>query len=150
MTRRWLQSWFAPDRTGRVFRRWTSGLGRELPQFGVSAGAQAMRRFWSMLAHGHGQVWNASEIGRSMGLSDTTVRNYLDKMVDAYVMRGARRIGVEVKRTTAPALTPSMRSAMTDLKLSQLYVVHAGKVTFPVAKKVRAVAFADLLREVGL
>ena len=62
-------------------------LERELPQFGISAGAQAMRRFWSMLAHGHGQLWNASEIGRSMGLSDTTVRSYLDKMADAYVMR---------------------------------------------------------------
>ena len=43
-----------------------------------------------------------------------------------------------------------MRSAMTDLKLSQLYVVHAGEVTFPLAKKVQAVAFADLLREVGV
>ncbi len=60
-------------------------LERELPQFGISAGARAMRRFWSMHAHGPGQVWNASEIGRSMGLSDTTVRSYLDKMADAYV-----------------------------------------------------------------
>ena len=60
-------------------------LERELPQFGISAGARAMRRLWSIHAHGHGQVWNASEIGRSMGLSDTTVRSYLDKMADAYV-----------------------------------------------------------------
>jgi len=66
------------------------------------------------------------------------------------VVRGGRRIGFEVKRTTAPAITPSMRSAMTDLKLSQLYVVHAGEVTFPLAKKVQAVAFADLLKEVGV
>ena len=158
-----------------------------------------MRRFWSMLAHGHGQVWNASEISRSMGLSDTTVRSDLDKMTDAYVMRqlqpwhenlgkrqvkapkiyvrdtgllhalldirngrthagaeldllvvrGARRIGVEVKRTTAPALTPSMRSVMADLKLGQLYVVHAGEATCPLAKKVLAVAFADVLKLVG-
>jgi hypothetical protein len=43
-----------------------------------------------------------------------------------------------------------MRSAMTDLKLSQLYVVHAGEASFPLAKKVRAVAFADLLKEVGV
>jgi predicted AAA+ superfamily ATPase len=46
-----------------------------------------MYRFWAMLAHGHGQIWNASEIGRSMGLADTTVRSYLDKMADAFVMR---------------------------------------------------------------
>ena len=62
-------------------------LGRDLPQFGISAGTQAMHRFWSMLAHAHGQLWNASEIGRSMGLADTTVRGYLDKMSDALVMR---------------------------------------------------------------
>jgi hypothetical protein len=65
------------------------------------------------------------------------------------VVRGARRIGVEVKRTTTPALTPSMRSAIVDLKLSQLYVVHAGEVTFPLAKQVQAVAFSDLLKELG-
>src|SRR5262249_53266260 len=62
-------------------------LERELPQLGVAARFQAMHRFWSMLAHSHGQLWNASEIGRSMGLSDTTVRGYLDKMADAFVMR---------------------------------------------------------------
>ncbi len=67
--------------------------------------------------------------------------------LDLLVVRGARRIGFEVKRTTSPAITPSMRSAMTDLKLSQLYVVHAGEITFPLAKKVRALAFADLLKE---
>jgi hypothetical protein len=76
-------------------------------------------------------------------------RTHAGAELDLLVVRGARRIGVEVKRTTAPALTPSMRSALTDLKLSQLYVVHAGDVTFPLAKKVRAVAFADLLKEVG-
>jgi hypothetical protein len=38
---------------------------------------------------------------------------------------------------------------MTDLKLSQLYVVHAGEATFPLAKKVQAIAFADLLKQVG-
>ena len=70
--------------------------------------------------------------------------------LDLLVVRGGRRIGVEVKRTTAPALTPSMRSAMSDLKISQLHVVHAGEETFPLAKKVRAVAFADLLTEIGV
>lgn len=40
-----------------------------------------------MLAHAHGQLWNASEIARSMGLADTTIRGYFDKMSDAFVMR---------------------------------------------------------------
>jgi predicted AAA+ superfamily ATPase len=77
-------------------------------------------------------------------------RTYAGAELDLLVVRGGRRIGVEVKRTTAPAITPSMRSAMTDLKLSQLYVVHAGEVTFPLAKKVQAVALPDLLKEVGV
>ena len=46
-----------------------------------------MRRFWSMLAHQHAQLWNASEIGRSFGVADATVRGYLDKLTDALVVR---------------------------------------------------------------
>ena len=46
-----------------------------------------MRRFWTMLAHLHGQTWNASELGRSMGLSDKTVRHYLDILTGTYLVR---------------------------------------------------------------
>jgi uncharacterized protein len=46
-----------------------------------------MRRFWLMLAHDHAQLWNASELGRSFGVADTTVRSYLDKLTDALVVR---------------------------------------------------------------
>jgi predicted AAA+ superfamily ATPase len=205
-------------------------LQRDLPQLGVSAGMQAMHRFWSMLAHGHAQLWNASEIGRSMGLSDTTVRAYLDKMSDAFVMRqlqpwyenlrkrqvrapkvyvrdcgllhalldvrtaaqleahpksgaswegfaidqaiqalnadshecyfwrthtgaeldllvirGTRRIGIEVKRTTAPSITPSMRSALADLELTELHVLHAGDRVFPLSTDIQAVPLRDVL-----
>ncbi len=206
-------------------------LERDLPQLGVGAGTQSMYRFWAMLAHSHGQIWNASEIGRSMGLADTTVRSYLDKMSDAFVMRqlqpwyenlgkrqvkapkiyvrdsgllhtlldvhtmrqlelhpkvgaswegfvidqviqaldaaphecyfwrthagaeldllvmrGTQRVGFEVKRTTAPAVTPSMVNALADLKLKKLHVVHAGDATFPLSKQILAVAISDLLR----
>jgi predicted AAA+ superfamily ATPase len=206
-------------------------IERDLPQLGVGAGTQSMYRFWAMLAHGHGQIWNASEIGRSMGLADTTVRSYLDKMADAFVMRqlqpwhenlgkrqvkapkiyvrdsgllhtlldvhtmrqlelhpkvgaswegfvidqviqaldaaphecyfwrthagaeldllvmrGMQRVGFEVKRTTAPAVTPSMVNALADLKLKKLHVVHAGDATFPLSKQIQAIAVSDLLR----
>jgi predicted AAA+ superfamily ATPase len=206
-----------------------SFLERDLPQLGVAAGLQAMHRFWSMLAHSHGQLWNASDIGRSMGLADTTVRSYLDRMSDAFVMRqlqpwhenlskrqvrapkiyvrdsgllhalldirsakqlqaspksgsswegfvidqviqelcvashecffwrthtgaeldllivrGSRRIGIEVKRTSAPAITPSMRTALTDLKLTEMHVIHAGRETFRLSKDIQAVALEDL------
>ena len=47
----------------------------------------AMHRFWTMLAHGHGQLWNASAVGRSMGLSDKTVRAYLDELSQTFMVR---------------------------------------------------------------
>lgn len=62
-------------------------LERDLPQLGISIPSAAMRRFWTMLAHYHGQLWNASGIGRSMGLNDKTVRNYLDILSGAYMLR---------------------------------------------------------------
>ncbi|MBW4051138.1 MAG: ATP-binding protein [Proteobacteria bacterium] len=208
-------------------------LERDLPALGVNIAADTMRRFWSMLAHHHAQLWNASEIGRSFGVADTTVRNYLDKLTDALVVRqlkpwhenlgkrqvkspkifirdsgllhalldlptkrdieghpklgaswegfiidqlvqhlgvhpeetyhwrthqgaeldllvvrGGLRLGFEVKRTVAPTLTPSMRSAMHDLKLKSLTVVHAGDQTFPLSQQVQAVAFRDVLNAV--
>jgi len=208
-------------------------LERDLPALGVNIAADTMRRFWSMLAHHHAQLWNASEIGRSFGVADTTVRNYLDRLTDALVVRqlkswhenlgkrqvkspkifirdsgllhallnlptkrdieghpklgaswegfiidqlvqqlgvnpeetyhwrthqgaeldllvvrGGLRLGCEVKRTVAPTLTPSMRSAMHDLKLKSLTVVHAGDQTFPLSKQVQAVAFRDVLNAI--
>ncbi|WP_298266469.1 ATP-binding protein [Geobacter sp.] len=62
-------------------------LERDIPQLGISIPATAMRRFWTMLAHLHGQTWNASELGRSMGLSDKTVRHYLDILSGTYMVR---------------------------------------------------------------
>jgi len=46
-----------------------------------------MRRFWTMLAHYHGQVWNSSEFARSFGVADTTIRGYLDRLTSALVVR---------------------------------------------------------------
>ncbi len=207
-------------------------LERDLPQLGITIGSVTLRRFWTMLAHYHGQIWNASEFARSFGVADTTVRGYLDILsaamvarqllpwhenvgkrqvkapkvyvadsgllhnllnlptmadleahpkvgaswegfaisqivhclgarpeecyywathggaeLDLLVVRGRRRLGFEVKRTTAPRLTPSMRIALSDLKLSSLDVVHAGEQTFPLAAKVRAVAMGRLLED---
>jgi predicted AAA+ superfamily ATPase len=46
-------------------------LERDLRTFGIDISARALRRLWTMLAHYHGQVWNASEIGRSLGEAHT-------------------------------------------------------------------------------
>ena len=62
-------------------------LERDLPQLGLNLPATTMRRFWMMLAHAHGQIWNASEFGRSFGVADTTVRRYLDALTAALVVR---------------------------------------------------------------
>ncbi len=208
-------------------------LERELPGLGFRAAPETMRRFWSMPAHYHGQIWNASEFARAFGVADTTVRRHLDQFVGTFALRvlepwhenigkrrvkaprvyvadtgilhallglrdrdellshakvgaswegfvleqvvrrlrarpeerffwrahtgaeldllvvpGRRRLGFEIKRTSAPSLTPSMRSALSDLQLDALTVVHAGQHNFPMAPRVRAVAFRDLLTEV--
>ena len=62
-------------------------LERDIPQLGISIPPASIRRFWTMLAHLHGQTWNASELGRSMGLSDKTVRHYLDILTGTYMIR---------------------------------------------------------------
>lgn len=62
-------------------------LERDLTQLGINVPAPAMRRFWSMLAHSHGQLWNASELGRSMGMSDKTMRGYLDSLTQTFMIR---------------------------------------------------------------
>lgn len=59
----------------------------DLPQFGVQVPAPAMLRFWRMLAHFHGQVWNAADPARSLGLSEPTVRRYLDTLTQTFMLR---------------------------------------------------------------
>ena len=76
-------------------------------------------------------------------------RTHTGAELDLMVVRGRRRLGFEVKRTTAPALTPSMRSALSDLKLDSLTVVHAGDASFPLAARVRAVGWRAITTEIG-
>ena len=62
-------------------------LERDLPQLGINVPAVMMLRFWTMLAHYHGNIWNAAEPARSLGLSQPTVRRYLDLLGDLFVVR---------------------------------------------------------------
>jgi predicted AAA+ superfamily ATPase len=208
-------------------------LEREIPKLGLRIPADALGRFWAMLGHVHAQTLNWSELGRSLAVSDTTVRHYLDVLsstfmvrqlppwhaniskrqvkapkvyvrdsgllhslldigqkyalerhpkvgaswegfclealirhlgarphevffwathagaeLDLLVMRGEKKRGFEIKRTTAPAVTPSMRIALEDLGLVTLDVIHAGAETFPLAARTRAVAFERMLSDV--
>ncbi len=62
-------------------------LEQDLPQWGVGTPAQALLRFWTMLAHYHGQTWNAAEPARALGVSEPTTRKYLDLFTDAFMVR---------------------------------------------------------------
>lgn len=209
-------------------------LQRDLPGLGITIPSETLGRFWSMLAHFHGQAWNGSELARSFGVADTTVRRYLDVLastfvlrvlppwfenlgkrqvkspkvyvadsgllhtllgigdrrdlerhpklgaswegfaieqvvarlrarreecffwgtqagaeLDLLVVRGRRRLGFEVKRTTAPSVTPSMRIALADLGLERLDVIHAGRETYPLAPRIRALACSRLLSDLN-
>ncbi|UCF97760.1 MAG: ATP-binding protein [Spirochaetaceae bacterium] len=209
-------------------------IERDLPQLGITVGATTLRRFWTMTAHYHGQIWNASEFARSFGLADTTVRHYLDVFnsalvvrlllpwyenikkrqikspkiyirdsgmlhgllnltsqddleshpkvgaswegyvidqivrhiradeeecffwstysgaeLDLLVVRGSEKRGYEIKRTTSPKQTASMRSSIETLGLSSLDVIHAGDTTFPLAGNIRAVSFSRFLEDIG-
>lgn len=200
----------------------------DLPQYGINVPPPAMLRFWRMLAHVHGQLWNAADPARSLGVSEPTVRRYLDHLTQTFMVRqlqpwhenlakrqvkapkiyfrdsgllhtllgartlpellahprsgaswegfaleqvlrlaepdeayfwathagaeldlllkrGDRRIGVEFKRADAPRLTPSMRTAMADLRLDALYVVYPGEQRYTLAERVEAVPLAALL-----
>lgn len=208
-------------------------LERDIPQLGINIRAATLDRFWRMLAHYHGQIWNSSEFARSFGVADTTVRNYLDLMtsalviyqlqpwfeniskrqvkspkvyitdsgllhsllnlidfkdleahpkvgaswegfvlhqlirrlkadrrecffwathggaeLDLLVIRGRQRLGFEIKRTSAPKVTPSMRSSLVDLNLNQLEIIYPGENSFSLGEKIRAVAFDNLISEI--
>lgn len=204
-------------------------LERDVPQLGIDIPAKLLRRFWVMLAHYHGQIFNASEIGRSLGFSDQTAQRYLDILSGTFMIRQLRpwfyntkkRIvkrpkiyfrdsgilhallslekkkdvlthpklgvswegfaleeitrrmwlkedevffwgvhtgaeldmvfkkngklyGAEVKYSQAPSLTPSMRSAVTELSLSHLWVIYPGKEVYPLSRDVTVLPLAQL------
>ena len=64
-----------------------SFLERDIPQLGIRVPATALRRFWTMLAHFHGQIWNAADLARAMNVKEDTSRHYLDILCGALLMR---------------------------------------------------------------
>jgi len=204
-------------------------LERDFPQWGIRTAATTLWRFWTMLAHYHGQIWNAAEFARAMGVSESTTRRYLDLLSDAFMVRqlqpwhanirkrqvkspkiyihdsgllhqllgitserdllnhpkigaswegyvieevlsavqpddawfwathqgaeidlllqkNGRMVGVECKRTDAPRMTPSIRTALTDLNLSKVVVVYPGNKRFALAEQVEALPLKALAK----
>ena len=64
-----------------------SFLERDIPQFGIRIPADTLRRFWMMTAHVHGQIWNAADLARSLGVKESTARKYLDILSGAFMIR---------------------------------------------------------------
>lgn len=62
-------------------------LERDLPQLGVGIPGPTLLRFWTMLAHYHGQIWNAAELARSLGVNESTARRYLDLLEGVFMVR---------------------------------------------------------------
>ena len=90
---RWLRGGFPRSllaTSGKGSREWREAfirtyLERDLPQLGINLPAITMRRFWTMLAHYHGQTWNGSELGRALGVSDKKVAAWLDILEGTYM-----------------------------------------------------------------
>ena len=207
---------------------------RDVAQLSLGIPAATLERFWSMIAHYHGQIWNASELGRAFGVAHTTVARYLDLLtatfvvrqlpawhenlskrqvkapkvyvtdpgilhtllgietredlerhpkvgaswegfalgqvlertgarrreayfwathsgaeLDLLLVRGRHRRGFEFKRTDAPGVTPSMRTALVDLGLDSIDVIYPGDETFPMADRVRAVGITRVWQDIA-
>ncbi len=202
-------------------------LERDFPQWGVRVPAAALQRFWTMLAHYHGQTWNAAEPARALGVSESTMRRHLDLLTDALMIRqlqpyqanlskrqvkapkiyvrdsgllhqllgidslksmlshpkvgaswegfvieqllagepheeayfwathqgaeidlilrrGAALFGVECKRSDAPRITPSIRTAIDELGLKRVIVLYPGTKRYALAPSVEAVPLREL------
>ena len=84
---------------------------RDLPELGIKISSSTMVRFWAMLAHYHGQVWNASELARAFGVSDKTVRHYLDTLTASLVVQQLRPWFVNVRKRQVKAPKIYLRDA---------------------------------------
>ena len=71
---------------------------RDLPQWGLPATPQVTRRFFRMIAAVHGNLWNASQVGKSMGLSYHTVNSYLDYLDQVYMIRKLQPYSTNIKK----------------------------------------------------
>ena len=91
----WLRGGFPPAylaEDGVLSSEWRAAyvstyLERDLPALGIQIPAATMRRFWMMLVHYHGQVFNASELGTTLGVADTTISRYLDILTGTFMVR---------------------------------------------------------------
>ena len=95
------ESYLAPS--DEISSRWRRSfvqtfLHQDIPSFGIDVAPERLRRFWIMAAHYHGQTWNSSAIAKSLDISHTTARSYLDVLTNSYVMRQLRPFVSNLKK----------------------------------------------------
>ena len=98
LRRLWRRGGFPPaylarsERASYVWRQQfiQTYLERDLPQLGITIPATTLQRFWTMLAHYHGGIWNAAEAARSLGVTEPTARRYLDLLTGLFLVRQLR------------------------------------------------------------
>ena len=86
-------------------------LERDLPQWGSAVSPEALRRFWSMLAHYHGQIWSAADPARSLGVSEPTARHHLDLLTAAFMVRQLQPYHANLKKRQVKAPKVYIRDA---------------------------------------
>ncbi len=99
-------------------------LERDFPQWGVRIPSAALWRFWTLLAHYHGQIWNAAELARAMGVSELTVRRYLDLLTDAFMVRQLQPWYANIKKRQVKSPKIYLRDSGL---LHQLLGIHTDK-----------------------
>lgn len=112
--RLWLRGGFPPAflaASESASRQWRKDyiatfLERDIPALGIAIAPQSLRRFWTMLAHYHGQIVNLSELGRSFGAADTTIRRYMDILEATFMVRQLRpwHENINKRQVKAPKL----------------------------------------------
>jgi uncharacterized protein len=108
------ESYLAPS--DEVSARWRRSfiqrfLRQDIPSFGIAIPPECLRRFWTMAAHYHGQTWNSTAIAKSLDISHTTARSYLDILTDSYVMRQLPPFVTNLKKRIVKAPKVYLRDA---------------------------------------
>lgn len=102
-----------------------SYLERDLSDLGLRAPAPTIERFWVMVAHWHGQVWNGAEFARAFAISEATVRRYLDILESTYMVRVLRPVAVNTKKRLVKAPKVYLRDSGLLHELLDLRDAHA-------------------------
>jgi predicted AAA+ superfamily ATPase len=102
---------------------------RDLPELGITIPARTIHRFWMMLAHYHGQIWNGAELARAFGIAETTVKRYLDLLTNTFMVRillpWSENLGKRIVKTPKVYLADAgLLHALLDIRNARALESH--------------------------